>query len=73
MPVSVKGVELPGKGNLSVLISHLHLKGKTKTKVSFLCVLCTKKAGLSLPGLYGDLVYIFIKLYACTDFSTQFR
>ena len=29
--------------------------------------------GLSEPEFYGDLVYKFRKLYACNDFSTQFR
>ena len=29
--------------------------------------------GLSEPEFYGDLVYIFRKIYACNDFSTQFR
>ena len=29
--------------------------------------------GLSEPGFYSDLVYKFRKLYACNDFSTQFR
>ena len=29
--------------------------------------------GLSEPEVYGDLVYKFRKIYACNDFSTQFR
>ena len=29
--------------------------------------------GLSEPEFYGDLVYKFRKIYACNDFSTQFR
>ena len=29
--------------------------------------------GLSECEFYGDLVYKFRKIYACTDFSTQFR
>ena len=29
--------------------------------------------GLSKPEFYGDLVYKFRKIYACNDFSTQFR
>ena len=29
--------------------------------------------GLSEPKFYGDLVYKFRKMYACNDFSTQFR
>ena len=29
--------------------------------------------GLSEPDFYGDLVYKFRKIYACNDFSTQFR
>ena len=29
--------------------------------------------GLSEPEFYGDLVYIFRKIYACNDFSTQLR
>ena len=29
--------------------------------------------GLSEPEFYGDLVYKFRKIYACKDFSTQFR
>ena len=29
--------------------------------------------GLSEPEFYGDLVYKFIKIYACNDLSTQFR
>ena len=29
--------------------------------------------GLSEPEFYGDLVYNFRKIYACNDFSTQFR
>ena len=29
--------------------------------------------GLSEPEFYGDLVYKFRKIYACSDFSTQFR
>ena len=29
--------------------------------------------GLSEPEFYGDLVYKFRKIYACYDFSTQFR
>ena len=29
--------------------------------------------GLSEPKFYGDLVYKFRKIYACNDFSTQFR
>ena len=29
--------------------------------------------GLSEPEFYGDLVYKFTKIYACNDFSTQFR
>ena len=29
--------------------------------------------GLSEPEFYGDLVYKFRKIYACNNFSTQFR
>ena len=29
--------------------------------------------GLSEPEFYGDLVYEFRKIYACNDFSAQFR
>ena len=29
--------------------------------------------GLSEPEFYGDLMYKFRKIYACNDFSTQFR
>ena len=29
--------------------------------------------GLSEPEFYGDLVYKFRKIYACNDFSTEFR
>ena len=29
--------------------------------------------GLSEPEFYGDLAYKFRKIYACNDFSTQFR
>ena len=29
--------------------------------------------GLSESEFYGDLVYKFRKIYACNDFSTQFR
>ena len=29
--------------------------------------------GLSEPEFYDDLVYKFRKIYACNDFSTQFR
>ena len=29
--------------------------------------------GLSEPEFYGDLIYKFRKVYACNDFSTQFR
>ena len=29
--------------------------------------------GLSEPEFYGDIVYKFRKIYACNDFSTQFR
>ena len=28
---------------------------------------------LSEPEFYGDLAYLFTKIYACNDFSTQFR
>ena len=29
--------------------------------------------GLSEPEFYGDLIYKFRKIHACTDFSTRFR
>ena len=34
---------------------------------------CLLQQGLSEPEFYGDLVYRIRKIYACNDFSTQFR
>ena len=31
------------------------------------------ETGLSKPEFSGDLVYKFTKIFACNDFSTQFR